>query len=57
MTHKIQIVSVSVWEVNTTADKSEIEKAKRNIIEILKRETPESASWATRTRMTVEEMK
>ena len=57
MTHKLRFVSVTEWTLETTADQSEIEKAKRNIIDILKRETPESSSWATRTRMTVEEMK
>lgn len=57
MTHKLRIVSVSEWEISTTAEPSEIEKAKRNIVDILKRETPEFASWAKRVRMTVEEMK
>ena len=57
MTHKVQIIIATEWQIDTAADKSEIEKAKRNIIDILTRETPEFASWAKRTRMTVEEMK
>ena len=57
MTHKVQIIIATEWQIDTSAEDSEIEKAKRNIIDILKRETPQFASWAKMTRMTVEEMK